>query len=100
MLFFIFFLWLFELPKSCKNKKKRRNDKKNNISPADPSTGLLRPPPPPETATRWHCVLLINNLTADYYSQFCAKFNFFLISNPPDFYKWVAIRPKYNYVIF
>ena len=35
------------------------------------STGLWRRPPPLETAPRWRCVLLINNLTAHYISQFC-----------------------------
>ena len=40
------------------------------------STGLWRRPAPPEMAARWRCVLLIDNLTAHYNSQFCVSFHF------------------------
>ena len=40
------------------------------------STGLLRWRRRPETAARWRCVLLIDNLTEDYNSQFCVSFHF------------------------
>ena len=47
------------------------------------TTGMQRPlPPPPETAGRWRCVLLINNLAAHYNSQFTVSFTFFLSGIP------------------
>ena len=44
--------------------------------PEAQSIGLQWRRPQPETSARWRCVLLINNLTAHYNSQFCVSFNF------------------------
>ena len=52
------------------------------------STGL-RQRLPAELAARWHCGLLIKNLTAYYNIQFCVSFNFVLNRNLQGAYKCV-----------
>ena len=52
------------------------------------STGLRPRWPPPETAARWRCGPLINNLSPHYNSQFCVSFRFC--------FDWEALKQLLN----
>ena len=77
----LFFLFFFKIHKQVGSVRKRLL---LQLSEAQ-STRLQRRRPPPETAARWRCGPLINNLTARYDGKFCISFNLC--------FDWEARRP-------